>query len=188
VSEHAAKSFEEAQERHEHGGHGGPRWVPIAAATLAVLAAIASYFGNLRSTQALFAKNEANVATTRASDTYAQYQAGRIKYYVAQTALDQGLSSGGNAAKLEATVSGEKAKGPPLLEKAHKFEEEATHQNERSEHLLGQHETIEVGATLFEVAIVLVSITALVGSRLLPVVAGVAAVLGMGFFITGLTR
>jgi Domain of unknown function (DUF4337) len=187
VSASAAKSFEEAQERHEHGGH-GPRWVPIAAAILAVLAAIASYFGNLRSTEALFAKNESIVATTHASDTYAQYQAGRIKYYVAQTALDQGVSSGGNAKKLAATVTGEKSKGPPLLEKARSFEEEAAHQNERSERLLRQHETIEVGATLFEVAIVLVSITALVGSRLLPVVAGVAAVLGMGFFITGLTK
>jgi hypothetical protein len=188
VSEHAAKSFEDAQERHEHGIHGGPRWVPIAAATLAVLAAIASYFGNLRSTQALFAKNEAIVATTHASDTFAQYQAGRIKYYVAQTALDQGVSPGGSEKKLASTVESEKAKGPPLLEKARRFEEDAAHQNERSEHLLGEHETIEVGATLFEVAIVLVSITALVGSRLLPVVAGVAAALGMVFFIAGLTR
>lgn len=187
MSEHPAKSFEEAQERHEHA-HGGPRWVPIAAAVLAVLAAIASYFGNLRSTQALFAKNEAIVATTHASDTFAQYQAGRIKYYVAQTALDQGVGPGGSAKKLAATVAAEKGKGPPLLEKAKKFDEEAAHQNERSEHLLGEHETIEVAATLFEVAIVLVSITALVGSRLLPVVAGVAALLGMGFFIAGLTK
>jgi len=185
VSEHASKSFEEAQERHEHAGHGGSRWVPIAAA---VLAAIAGYFGNLRSTQALFAKNEAIVATTHASDTYAQYQAGRIKYYIAQTALDQGVSATGNAKNLSAVVKGEKAKGPPLLEKAKQFEEEAAHQNELSERLLSQHETIEVGATLFEVAIVLVSITALVGSRLLPAVAGIAALLGMGFFIVGLTR
>jgi hypothetical protein len=183
-----AKSFEEAQERHEHGGHGGPRWVPIAAAALAVAAAIASYFGNLRSTQALFAKNEAIVATTHASDTYAQYQAGRIKYYVAQTALDQGLNAGGDAKKLASTIKSEKAKGPPLLEKARNFEEAAAHQNERSERLLGQHETIEVGATLFEVAIVLVSITALVGSRLLPAVAGIAALLGVGFFVVGLTK
>lgn len=188
MSEHAAKSFEEAQERHDHAGHGGPRWVPIAAAVLAVLAAIASYFGNLRSTQALFAKNEAIVATTHASDTYAQYQAGRIKYYVAQTALDQGVGPGGDAPKLAETVKGEKAKGPPLLEKARTFEEDAAHQNDRSEHLLSAHETIEVGATLFEVAIVLVSITALVGSRLLPVVAGIAALLGMGFFIVGLAK
>jgi hypothetical protein len=73
------------------------------------------------------------------------------------------------------------------MEKAKGFEEEAARHNEHSERLLKQHETIEVAATLFEVAIVLVSITALVGSRLLPISAGIAAVLGIGFFAAGLT-
>jgi Domain of unknown function (DUF4337) len=188
VSEHAAKSFEEAQERHEHAGHTGPRWVPIAAAVLAVLAAIASYFGNLRSTQALVAKNDAIVATAHASDTWSQYQAGRVKYYLATTALQQGMNGGGDAKALADTAKKEDAKGPPLMEKAKAFEEESARDNERSERLLQQHETIEVGATLFEVAIVLVSITALVGSRVLPITAGVAAVLGMAFFLFGLSR
>ena len=182
-----AKSFEEAHERHEHGRE-GPRWVPIAAAVLAVLAAVSGYFGNLRSTQALIAKNDSIVATTHASDTYAQYQAGRLKYYLAQTALDQGLSSGSSEQKLKKTAAKETAKGPPLLEKAHGFEEEAARQNERSERLLGQHETIEVASTLFEVAIVLVSITALVGSRLLPLTGGIAALLGITFFVAGLLK
>ena len=186
MSTDAAKSFEEAHERHEHG-HEGPRWVPIAAATLAVLAAIAGYFGNLRSTQALVEKNDAIVSTTKASDTWNQYQAGRVKYYVATTALAQGVNAGGNAAALKQTAASEKAKGPPLVEKAQAFEEEAARHNEHSERLLTQHETIEVATTLFEVAIVLVSITALVGSRLLPISAGVAAVLGLGFFVAGLT-
>ena len=182
-----AKAFEDAHERHAHG-HEGPRWVPIAAAVLAVLAAIATYFGNLRSTQALVEKNDSIVAITHASDTWSQYQAGRLKYYVATTALDQGVNSGGSAAKLKATAAKEAAKGPALMEKAKAFEEEAAHHNERSERLLQSHETIEVGATLFEVAIVLVSITALVGSRLLMISGGVAAVLGMAFFLIGLLR
>ena len=74
------------------------------------------------------------------------------------------------------------------IEKAKAFEDEAAHRNEQSERLLGQHETIEVGATLFEVAIVLVSITVLVGSRLLPFAGATAAVLGIVFFLLGLTR
>jgi hypothetical protein len=187
VSTSPAKSFEEASERHEHGRE-GPRWIPIAAAVLAVLAAISSYFGNLRSTEALVAKNDSIVATTLASDTYAQYQAGRIKYYLAQTAIDSGLSSGANLGKLEATAAKEQVKGAPLLEKARRYEEAAKHDNEHSVHLLHQHETIEVGVTLFEVGIVLVSITALVGSRLLPITAGVAAALGMVFFLYGIFR
>lgn len=187
MSTTASQTFEEAHERHAHAGE-GPRWVPIAAAVLAVLSAVSGYFGNLRSTQALVAKNDAIVATTHASDTFAQYQAGRIKYYIAQTALDQGVTASGDAAKLRDTIAREGTKGPPLLKKAALFEAQAAHDGERSERLLGQHETIEVATTLFEVAIVLVSITALVGSRLLPIVAGCAAALGMGFFLFGLAR
>jgi len=186
VSTGAAKSFEEAKERHEH--HGGPSWVPLAAAVLAVLAAIAGYFGNLRSTQALVEKNDAIVATTHASDTWSQYQSERVKYYIATTAIDQGVSASGNGENLRRLADNEKKKAPPLMTQARAYEEEAKHHNERSERLLEQHETIEVGATLFEVAIVLVSITALVGSRVLPYTAGAAAVLGMVFFLIGLTR
>ncbi|HEY0395878.1 MAG TPA: DUF4337 family protein [Candidatus Elarobacter sp.] len=186
MSANAAKSFEDAQERHEH--HGGPRWVPIAAAVLAVLAAVSSYFGNLRSTQALVEKNDSIVATTHASDTWSQYQAERVKFYIASTAIHQGVNAGGDAGALADLAQKEAAKAPPLMEKAKGFEHEAERHNQRSERLLQQHETIEVGTTLFEVAIVLVSITALVGSRLLPVSAGVAALLGVVFFAYGLVK
>lgn len=186
MSASPSKSFEEAKERHEH--HGGPSWVPLAAAVLAVLAAISGYFGNLRSTQALVEKNDAIVSTTHASDTWSQYQSERVKYYVATTALDQGVGANGDAENLRRLADNEKRKAPPLMTQARAYEEDAKRHNERSERLLEQHETIEVGSTLFEVAIVLVSITALVGSRVLPYTAGVAAVLGMVFFLVGLTR
>ncbi len=185
MSASAAKSFEDAHERHRQAGE-GPRWIPVAAAALAVLAALSGYFASVRSTSALFAKNESIVATTRASDAYAQYQSERLKYYVSQTAVDQGVNSGGNIAKLRSTARREAAKAPPLLKKGRAFEQEAQRWSDRSDQLLKQHETIEVGSTLFEVAIVLISITALVGSRLLPISAAVAAVLGLTFLVVGL--
>ena len=184
---HTGKVVEQGAELREHG-HQGPRWVPLAAAVLAVLAAVSGYFGNLRSTEALVEKNDSIVATTKASDTWAQYQAERIKFYIAQTAIDAGVGPGANVQLVKSHAAEEKAKAPPLMKKARAYEEEAVHHNERSERSLKQHETIEVGTTLFEVAIVLVSITVLVGSRLLPVVAGVAAAGGMIFFLFGLTR
>ncbi len=182
-----ADAFKEAHERHEHGRE-GPSWVPLAAAVLAVLAAVSGYFGNLRSTEALVEKNDAIVSTTKASDTWSQYQSERIKYYIAQTAIDAGTGPGAKVEGLKQNAAEEKAKAPPLMKKARAFEEEAVAHNERSERLLKQHETIEVGTTLFEVAIVLVSITVLVGSRLLPLVSGLAAALGIVFFVLGLTR
>jgi hypothetical protein len=178
-------SFEAAHEREQHEG---PRWVPVVAAALAVLAAFSGFISNIRATGALISKNDAIVATTRTSDAYNEYQAARLKFYIAQSALDAGIGPGGNAARLEANAKRETAKGPPLLEKAKRFTEEAERNNARSERLLAQHETIEVATTLFEVSIVLVSITALVGSRLLPIVAGIASTLGLLIFAYGLVR
>jgi Domain of unknown function (DUF4337) len=181
-----AKVVEEAQERHHAAGEHGPRWVPLAAAILGVLAAITTFVSNLRSTNALIAKNDSIVATTHASDTYNEFQAGRIKYYIYQAAIDTDHS--GNVAKLRATADRETKKGPPLLAKARRFDEQAARDNERSERLLFSHDVIEVATTLFEVSIVLVSITALVGSRLLPTVAGVASLIGVIVFLVGLFR
>lgn len=181
-----SEQFKEAHERHEAAGERGPRWVPLAAAILAVLAALSGFVSNIRSTAALVAKNDAIIATTNASDTYAQYQAGRIKYYVYQAAIDAGTAR--DPAKLAATAASEKRKGPPLLTKAEGFVHEAEHLNRESERLLRSHEIIEIATTLFEVSIVLVSITALVGSRLLPVVAGIASALALAIFAVGALR
>ena len=179
-----AKTFEEAHERHQAGGEHGPRWVPLVAAILAVLAAITTFVSNLRSTGALIAKNDAIVATARAADTYNEFEAGRIKYYIYQAAID--TNRGGDVAKLRATADRETKKGPPLLAKARAFDEQAAHDNERSERLLLSHEIIEVATTLFEVSIVLISITALVGSRLLPTIAGIASLAGVIIFLVWL--
>ena len=180
-----AKAFAEAHERHEQARE-GQRWVPVAAAVLAVLAAISGFVSNLRATNALIAKNDAIVAITHASDTFNEYESSRLKYYVYQAAID--TARGGDLSKLRAFTEKQSKKAAPLLAKARTFEEESKLHSERSERLLTQHETIEVATTLFEVAIVLVSITALVGSRLLPIVAGSAALIGIAFFVFGLVR
>ena len=183
----AAKTFEEAHERHEHG-HEGPRWIPVVAASLAVLAAVSGFLSNIRMTAALMAKNDAIVKTTLSSDAYAEYQSSRIKYYIAQTAIDAGIGPNGKISKLRSVIAHEEAKKKPLLEKAQEYVAQAKEENEHSERLLKSHEVIEVAVTLFEISIVLVSITALVGSRLLPWVAGVASAAGIVILLIGLTR
>jgi len=183
----AVKTFEEAHERHEHGRE-GPRWIPVVAATLAVLAAVSGFLSNIRMTGALMAKNEAIHKTTLASDTYAEYQSSRIKFYIAQSAIDAGVAPNGHTEKLQAVIDHESPKAKPLLKKARGFEKESEEQNVTSERLLKSHEIIEVAVTLFEVSIVLVSITALVGSRLLPWVAGIASASGIVILLVGLLK
>ena len=183
-----SKVFEEAHERVEEARSGGPRWVPVVAAVLAVLAAVSGFLSNQRSTQALIAKNDSIVATTRASDAYNEYQAARLKYAIAQTALDSGIGTAAGVEKLRASADRQARKAPAPFHKAQGYERQAIVLDEKSERLLGAHETIEIASTLFEVSIVLVSITALVGSRLLPIAAGVASLLGLASLVYGLVR
>lgn len=178
-----AKVVEHGNALREHG-HEGPRWIPIAAASLAVLAAVSGFVSNVLSTKALFAKNEAIILTTNSSDKYSQYQAGRIKFYIYTAAIESGTSR--NVDKLQQTADRENKKTKPLLKEAGALVGEAKVQSERSEKLLTGHEIIEVATTLFEVSIVLVSITALLGSRILPIGAGIASGIGAIVFVIGL--
>ena len=178
-----SEAFREAHERHEAAVEHGLRWVPLAAAVLAVLAAISGFLGNLRSTQALVAKNDAIVAVTRASDTYNEYESRSIKQHIYEAAIAAGR--GGDVAKLRAIAAHESQGKVPVLAKARGYDDEAARQNERSERLLHAHEILEIATTLFEISIVLVSVTALVGSRLLPVVSVGAAAIGIAVLIAG---
>jgi len=105
-----------------------------------------------------------------------------------ESALEAGTAPAASAEKLRATAAREAVKAPPLMKLAQSFEHRADETDVKSEHLLSQHETIEIASTLFEVSIVLVSISALVGSRLLPIAAGVASAVGALAFALGLLR
>jgi len=66
------KTRPNARTRFMRAARAGYRWPrPL----LAVLAAVSGFLANVRATQALIAKNDSIVATTRASDTYNEYQA-----------------------------------------------------------------------------------------------------------------
>ena len=178
----AHKSAEEAHERVHHAE--GPRWIPIAASVLAVLAALANLLSNQRSTEALVAKNDAILATTQASDQYNFYQAHRLRETVYQAAID--AHAGAAPSALRTVAAHERAREPAILRTAKTLEARAAAESARSESALNSHETLEIAVTLFDVAIVLVSISALVGSRLLPIVASTASVVAIFFFLRGL--
>ncbi|MFN2460210.1 MAG: DUF4337 family protein [Candidatus Velthaea sp.] len=179
----AHKAFEEARERQEGARHGAA-WVPIAAAILAVVTAIAGLAASQRSTAALFFKNEEILLTTKASDAYNEYEARSIKQHIYES-----LIAAGNArdpAVLSATALHERVKGAPLLLKARAFEHEAQAANDRSERLRHGFETMEIGVTFLEIAIVLVSISALATARVLTVVAVAATAAGIVIALAGL--
>ena len=183
------KAVEEARERHEHASHAAPsrRWIPLVAALLAVVAALANLASNQRSSDALIAKNEAILAQAKASDAYNFYEARGIKEHAYEALVDAGLvRDPQRLAKLSGIAKRERVEKAKPLADAQRYERAVAEENERSERVLHAHEILEIAVTLFEVAIVLVSISALVTTRLLNGSVVVAAAFGAIAFVIGL--
>lgn len=175
------KEVAEAAELHER--HGGSRFIPLAAAIVAVLAALATLMSHQRSSQALQAKNNAILAFTHASDSYNYYEAKGIKEETYRAAL---IVSGKKNPALQSVVDHEHETKAPVLEKARDFERQGGEYDERSERFVHSYETLEIGATFLEVAIVLLSISTIAGTVILPIIAGAATLTGLGFALSGL--
>lgn len=188
------KTIEEARERHDHLAHDGApkaphaRIVPIAAALLAVVASIASLLSNKTATESLALKNEAILIRTEASDSYNFYESRSIKEHIYQAAIDANPAlAPGVQSKLAAISTREEREKGPLLVRARAQEERAKEANVRSERLSHAREVMEGGVTLFEVAIAIVSISALTSSTFLIGFGAFAAAGGLISVAYGLT-
>ena len=166
-----------AQETVErHAGSGQPRWLAALAALLAVLAAVGTFLGSVRSTHALFAKSDATATILKASDAWNEYEARSIKQHIAVTAE---AAAGPQAVrKLQAVASHERQASIPAQERARKYEHEAAEFDAESRRYFRAHEVIEVATALFEIGIVLISLTALLSSNLLRAGAIAAGAIG----------
>jgi len=171
----------EAAERHKESG--SSRWMPIAAAAAAVIAALATMMSNQRATQAIISKNQAILSFTRASDTYNYYQAKSIKeeVYRAQT-----YSRAGALPAAKGVIDHEHSTKTAVLEKAQALEKQAEDEDTMSDRYVQSYETLEKGVAFLEVAVVVFSISSLVTGLVLPIVAGMAALVGIGFALSGL--
>ena len=185
----AHKAFEEAHEREENMREGHDLLVPLLAAIIAVLAALGTLFAHHRSIAALALKNEAILAQSRASDQYAYYQAKRIKFtvYSAFVTSDVARNEKDRAA-LASVASREQKSSLTVLERARGLEREADAKQQESETILTSFETLEIATTLFEIAIVFVSVSALAGTRILMYLGGALSVVGIGYGIIGLLQ
>lgn len=182
---HAAHALNEAKERGEQLAE-GEKLVPILAATIAVFAALATLFANHSSISGLAMKNEAILATSKATDTWNYYQAKRLKIEVNKAVIVSGAASSPSGLRaMQATVAKEDKESKVLLVKAQRLDAESDDHYDRSESFMQSYEKFEVAATLFEVSIVLVSITALMRVKTLLFVAGAATIVGVAFFAQG---
>lgn len=182
----AAHAVHEAGERSEQLAE-GEKLVPILASIIAVFAALATLFANHSSITGLATKNEAILAMNKATDTWNYYQAKRIKLEVNNALITAGaVKSGDGLKKMQATVTKQNTESQSVLAEAQGLQRESDDEYARAERYMQAYEKYEVAATLFEVSIVLVSITALMRTKALLWVGGGATLIGIVFFLQGM--
>lgn len=181
----AAHALEEAKERNEQLAE-GTKLVPIMAAVIAVFAALATLFANHSSISGLAAKTEAILASSKATDTWNYYQAKRLKIEVNRAMMLSGtVSNAKGLAAMQKTVAGEDRKSHALLVQGQQLDKESEDHYAASERFMQSYEKYEVSATLFEVSVVLVSLTALMRTKIMLFVAVGATIVGIAFFAQG---
>lgn len=166
---------------------GTNRLVSLAVTIIAVLAALGTLFSHHRSISALSAKTQAILTQARASDTYNAYEAKQIRYNIYRALLSSDLvRNAANRKHLESIAQREQSTSSAVLARAKALEDQATRDDERSDTVLKSYETLQFATTLFEVSIVLVSISVLGGTRLfLPTGCGLSAI-GLVLFAIGM--
>ena len=182
----AAHALRHAAERNDQM-LSGEKVVPVLAAVVAVLAATATLFANHRSISALAQKNEAIVYLSKSADQYNYYESKRIKIIVNSAFLSAGLNiDPAHRASMTAQLAKDQSQTPAALKKAQEYQAASDDHMGQSERFMASYEKHEVAATLFEVSIVLISITALTRTRVLLMIAIGATLVGVGFFLAGL--
>lgn len=165
---------------------GSDRIVVLVSAIIAVLAALGTLFAHHRSISALALKNDAIVTTAKASDQYQTFETKRVRVAMYQTMLAGDVISKPAARKAsQAAMDHEQASSLAVLNDAKALERQAAAQQRRSDDVLHSYETLEVATTLFEIAIVLTSISALTGSRPLLWSSIGASAIGVAAMIAG---
>lgn len=166
----------------------GDRVVSVLIAVTAVLAALGTLLAHHRSIEALTAKNQAILSQARASDAYARYEAGQVRYQIAQ-ALAIGIvhDTKGRMALTELATR-EEASSTSLLSRAQALESLSEQADVRSEQVLRSYETLQLATIFFNIAVVIVSVSALARTRGLLTVGVTLGALGLVLLIFGYFR
>lgn len=191
--EHAERAQEALRGEGGDDGHGEAgriehallRAVPLVAAILAVFAGLSSlYAGRLAETM-LSLKNEGILAQAKASDTWSEYQADSLKKHVADTASLLAATPALRK-KFAADAKMYQARQGPLKTEALKLTDERITSMEHAEKFESRKLLIDVAVALFQIAIVMASVSAMVRRPALFYIALVVGVVGAVFGVVGL--
>ena len=187
MNENVHATLHEAHER-QKTAETGSRLVSLAAAIIAVLAALGALLTHNRSIAVLTSKNHAILLQGRASDTYNKSEAKLVRAQVLLALLEAGVYKSNEAHdRLARYATTQQAASNDDLKAARDLEQQSTQAEDRSEIYMKSYEKLEMATALFDIAIVLVSISALVRVRVFLlsgcIVSGAGIMLlAIGFF------
>ncbi len=158
----------------------------LEAAVIAVLAALGTLLAHHSSIIALSEKNRAVLAQARATSGYTAYEAKQVRYNVYQALLTTGIVRDESArSRLQSIAESERSSSPPALAKAQDLEDQVTRDEERSDVILKSYETLQLATTLFEVSIILVSLSAFGTARIFLPIGTVMSAVGLVLLLVG---
>ncbi len=188
--EHIEKAHEEAHgrtEAEEKEKDGWTRFIAVATAILAVVAAIGALRSGLLVNEALLAKNDEISLRTQATDQWSYYQAKSIKGVVYEATLALLPPGSPEVARSRAEVARYDREQKSIQAKAEDLERKAAVKDAVSARDMDRHHIFAFSVSLCQIAIALSAIAALTRSRRVWVfglaagLAGIAALIG-GFF------
>lgn len=142
------------------------RWIALATAILATLAALASLKAGATVNEGLVLKTEATRLQAQASDQWAYYQAKGIKLYVARATAASWQAAGKPVPLAVDSVMAKEGRDQKMIQDtARALERARDRASEEADHLLDVHHGFANAVTLFQVAVALASVAALTRSR-----------------------
>jgi hypothetical protein len=173
----------------EHAAQGGDslaQQIAIFTAILATLGAIVSYLGGHTQNDALYYKNEAVLKKTEASNMWAYYQAKSTKQNLAELAEsltpDPALKK-----KYGEEILRYKKEKEEIKKDAERIEGLSKAADKQSQKALHPHDKLAQAMTFMQIAISLAAITVLTRRRAMFAGAGLAAAVGIVFWILAYT-
>jgi hypothetical protein len=161
----------------------------VGTALLAVLAALAGLASAKATTHSLTAKNDAILAQTRAAVAQDTYEAHLVREQIYEAAVASGHSlDAATLARLTAVARTEKTIAIPYLGRAEREQDISQAKNDEAYKYQSAHEGYDTAATLFEIAIAVVSISALASSIYLVGFGSLCGIAGLGYLIYTMFR
>ena len=178
--ENPLEAKEKLDEIQEHAT-GWIRYLSVSTAIIAVLAAIATLLSGNYANTALLKKNDAILAQSKASDQWNYYEAKGVK-----RSVDEGFYAQRPDPALKAEIDKYTLQQVDIQKEARGFEAQVTDLDNQSEAYLGRHHHLAIAVTLFQVAIALSAIAALLRTKPLWLLSLAGSLVAVVYLVLGL--